>query len=53
MKIDVHIYISKEKYSLVKKLAERDNRKITAIIDIALDRYLKSKKVGVYEKSKK
>lgn len=42
---DIHIRISDEKYKLVKILAERDRRKVSAIIEFALDRYLKERKI--------
>lgn len=42
---DIHIKISEEKYKIIKELADREYRKVTAIIDRALDNYLKAKKV--------
>ena len=43
---DIHIRISSEKYSAIKRLAKKEYRKVTAVIDIALDNHLKSKKVA-------
>lgn len=39
----IHIRMSKDRYKAIKTLAEKDNRKMTGIIDIALDRYLKER----------
>ena len=40
---DIHIRISEEKYTAIKELAKKEYRKVTAIIDMALDRYLKQR----------
>jgi len=46
MKIkDIHIKVTDEKYRLIKGLADREYRKITAVIDKAIDNYLRAKKV--------
>ncbi len=37
--------ITEEKYKIIKKLADREYRKVTAVIDKAIDNYLKAKKV--------
>ena len=42
---DVHIYIDPEKYKQLKECAKKDNRKLTAIINFAFDRYLKGRKI--------
>lgn len=42
---EVHIRTTVDRYQKIKKLAEKDNRKVTAIIEIALDQYLKGRKV--------
>lgn len=42
---DIHIKITDEKYALIKQLAEREYRKVTAIVDRALDNYLIAKKI--------
>lgn len=42
---DIHIKISDEKYKLIKNLADREYRKVTAIIDKAIDNYLRAKKI--------
>ena len=41
----VHIYIDPEKYQALKVCAERDKRKLTAVINIAFDKYLKGRKI--------
>ena len=43
--IDIHINIPNEKYNLVKKIANQEYRKITAIILRAIDNYLIAKKI--------
>ena len=50
---DIHIRINEKKYGLVKELAKKEYRTITAVIDIALDNHLKSKKVMAKDESKK
>lgn len=42
-KKDIHIKIEEHKLSTLKSLAGKDKRKISAIIDIALTRYLKKR----------
>ena len=42
---DLHIRISEVKLKRLRIIAEKDRRKITAIIDIAIDRFLKSRKL--------
>jgi len=41
---DIHIRITSKRHDQIKSLAEKDKRKLTAIIDIALERYLDSRK---------
>ncbi len=41
---DIHIRIETKEYERIKDLAKKDRRKITAIIEIALERYLNSRK---------
>lgn len=40
---DIHIRISDDKYQILKQIAEKEYRKVTAIIERAIDRYLKSR----------
>lgn len=42
---DIHIKITDEKYRIIKNLADSEYRTVTAIIDKALDNYLRAKKV--------
>ena len=46
----IHIRISKEKHQAIKTLAKKDNRKMTAIIDIAIDRYLREREKSLNNK---
>lgn len=41
---DIHIKVTLEKYQILKDLAREEYRKITAIVDRALDNYLKLRK---------
>ena len=41
---DIHIRITDEKLKLIKNLANKQYRTITAVIDMALDNFLKNKK---------
>jgi predicted transcriptional regulator len=41
----IHIRISEDKLKTLRKLAEIDRRKISAVIDFAIERYLKVRKV--------
>ena len=41
---DIHIRISDERLRLIKKLANKEYRTITAIIDMALDLFFKQKR---------
>ena len=41
---DMHIVTTVERYNLIKALADKDRRKVTAIIELALDQYLNSRK---------
>lgn len=43
----IHIPISSERLEALRKVAEKDRRKITAIIDIAIERYLKKRKINL------
>lgn len=46
MKIrDIHIRITDEKYKLIKTIAKGEYRKVTAVIDKAIDNYLRAKKL--------
>ena len=40
-----HIRISSEKLNQLKSLAKRDRRKVTAVIDLAIEQYLKGRKI--------
>ena len=40
----IHIRISEEKLKKLRKLAEMDRRKISALIDFAIERYLKGRR---------
>lgn len=42
---DIHIKISDEKYQLLKKLADKEYRKISAILIRAIDNFLIIKKL--------
>ena len=44
-KADIHIRVKESWLKTIKDLAAKDNRKQTAIIEIALERYLKLRKV--------
>ena len=44
---DIHIKISDEKYKIIKALAKKEYRKVTAIIIKAIDNFLKLKKITV------
>ncbi len=41
---DIHIRISEEKYTAIKALAKKEYRKVTAVIDMALDKHLNLRK---------
>jgi len=46
MKIkDIHIRITDDKYKIIKNLADREYRKVTGVIDKAIDNYLNAKKL--------
>jgi hypothetical protein len=46
MKIrDIHIKITDEKYKLIKDLAVKEYRKVTQVIEKAIDNYLRAKKI--------
>ena len=40
---DIHIRISDDKLKELKIIAEKDRRKVTAVIDIAIERFLRSR----------
>jgi len=42
---DIHIRLSNDKYQILRQIAEREYRKVTAIIERAIDNYLKAKKI--------
>jgi predicted transcriptional regulator len=41
----IHIRISVDKLNLLKIIAKKEYRKVTAIIDRAIDNFLKAKKI--------
>jgi len=41
----IHIRFSAEKLEKLRLLAERDRRKVSALIDFAIDKYLKGRKL--------
>ena len=41
----IHIPITDEKLKILRNIAKRDRRKITALIDLAIEQYLKSRKI--------
>ena len=44
---DIHIRISDEKLKALRLIAGKDRRKITAVIDIAIERFLIRRKKNV------
>lgn len=40
---DVHIKMTVERYKIIKKIADKSYRKVTAIIDMALDEFLEKR----------
>ena len=40
---DLHIRISDDKLKQLRQIAEKDKRKITAVIDIIIERFLKQR----------
>jgi len=41
---EFHIRVTEKVFETIRKIAERDRRTITTVIDIALENYLKRKK---------
>jgi len=42
---DIHIRMTDEVLKKLRKIAKKDRRKITAIIELAIEQYLKNRKI--------